>query len=371
VTSRLIATYTIRCPASDIDARARAIAVEQSVEMPLAAITDDAILADIVGQVAGIVDQGDGTFAVRIALATSTTGAEPGQLMNMLFGNSSIHDDVVLQHVEFPALFAAQFSGPNVGLAGLRARADATHRALTCSALKPLGQSPTQLAALASRLALGGLDYIKDDHGLADQAFSPFAGRVGAIATALRSATASTGKTTCYVPSVSGNLDALRTQVAIARDHGIETVLIAPMVTGLASFATLVRENRDLAFIAHPAMAGASRIAPALLLGKLFPLFGADGVVFPNSGGRFGYTRETCRAVATAARSPEPGHIASCPIPAGGMTSDRVPEILALYGRDVMLLIGGDLLAQPHAMTARAAALQRMVETFVHTEQTQ
>ena len=33
------------------------------------------------------------------------------------------------------------------------------------------------------------------------------------------------------------------------------------------------------------------------------------------------------------------------PIPAGGMTVDRVPEMLDFYGQDVMLLIGGGLLS--------------------------
>ena len=53
--------------------------------------------------------------------------------------------------------------------------------------------------------------------------------------------------------------------------------------------------------MAHPTMAGAARIAPPLLIGKLFRLFGADAVIFPNHGGRFGYSPETCRRLAQAA----------------------------------------------------------------------
>ena len=59
-------------------------------------------------------------------------------------------------------------------------------RALTCSAIKPQGLPPAKLAAIARRFADGGIDYIKDDHGLADQAYSPFKDRVAAIAAALR-----------------------------------------------------------------------------------------------------------------------------------------------------------------------------------------
>ena len=55
-----------------------------------------------------------------------------------------------------------------------------------------------------------------------------------------------------------------------------------------------------MAFLAHPTLAGAARIAPPCLFGKLFRMLGADAVVFPNHGGRFGYSPETCRAIAQA-----------------------------------------------------------------------
>ena len=46
------------------------------------------------------------------------------------------------------------------------------------------------------------------------------------------------------------------------------------MIMGFANFHRLVRDNPDIAFIAHPTMGGAARIAPPLLLGKLFRLLG-------------------------------------------------------------------------------------------------
>jgi ribulose-bisphosphate carboxylase large chain len=85
----LQAIYHIRCDARAIEARARAIAIEQSVEMPLAAIDDDVVRAEIVGRVEAITDRQDGLFEVRISLAAETVGHDPGQLINMLFGNTS------------------------------------------------------------------------------------------------------------------------------------------------------------------------------------------------------------------------------------------------------------------------------------------
>jgi ribulose-bisphosphate carboxylase large chain len=66
---RLTAHYRIRCRSGEIAAKAEALAVEQSVEMPLDAIDDDFVLESIVGRVFGITDAGDGTFRVTVSLA--------------------------------------------------------------------------------------------------------------------------------------------------------------------------------------------------------------------------------------------------------------------------------------------------------------
>jgi ribulose-bisphosphate carboxylase large chain len=353
---RLQAIYLVRCDARSIEERARAIAVEQSVEMPVSAIEDDFVRSEIVGRVEAITERQNSLFQVRISLAAETVGHDPGQLINMLFGNTSLHEDVVLTDVALPNELIEVFGGPRHGLHELRRRVGAPVRALTCSPLKPQGLPAARLAELATHFAQAGIDYIKDDHGLADQAYSPFAARLEAVAAALRTVEQSSGLAARYVPSLSGDLDAMRGQIALAKDVGIDTVMIAPMIVGFANFHRLVRENPTIAFFAHPTMAGAARIAPALLLGTLFRILGADAVVFPNYGGRFGYSPDTCRALARAALDQRGGLRPAVPVPAGGMTTDRVAEMLDFYGADVMLLIGGALLeAREHLREATSA----------------
>ena len=353
---RLQAIYRIRSDARSIEARARAIAIEQSVEMPLSAIADDFVRSEIVGRVETIAERENGLFEVRISLAADTVGCDPGQLINMLFGNTSLHEDVTLHDVALPGELIKGFGGPRHGLHELRRRVGAPARALTCSALKPQGLPPDRLADLAVRFAQGGVDYIKDDHGLADQAYSPFRERVEAVAAALRTVSPATGRAVRYVPSLAGDLDAMRDQIAAAGRAGVDTVMIAPMIAGLSNFHRLVQENPTVAFLAHPTMAGAARIAPAFLLGTLFRILGADAVVFPNYGGRFGYSPDTCRALARSALDDRDGLRPSVPVPAGGMTTDRVPEMLDFYGADVMLLIGGALLEAREQLTEATAA---------------
>lgn len=361
------ATYRVRASAAQIDNRAQAIALEQSIELPLAAVTDARVLRDVVAQVAGIVPVAPDRFDVTLRLAVETTGGEAGQLLNMLFGNTSMHDDVSLVDAAFPAEFAARFGGPRAGIHGLRALTGAVGRPLTATALKPQGLTSAQFAALAATFARAGIDVVKDDHGLADQASSPFAERVPMVQRAIDAANRDTGGRCVYVPNLTGHHALIRERAAIARDAGVRMLMIAPMVSGVAALADLA-SHAGLPIMAHPAMAGGARIAPPLLLGKLFRLFGADATIFPNDGGRFGYPAAMCGAIADAARQRWHGLAPVMPVPAGGMTLARVPEMRARYGDDAMLLIGGGLLLARDELPARCRAFVAAVAALEDAE---
>ena len=359
---RLLATYHITASPQEIEARAEALALEQSVEMPEAAITREEIRTTTLGRVQHIAAHDAQTFEVTLSLAASTTGFETGQLMNMLFGNCSLQPDVQLVDAALPPSLLAAFPGPRYGIEGIRERLDAPHRALTCTALKPQGLDVESLAALCGTFAEAGLDIIKDDHGIANQAYSPFAERVKACQRAVRAATARTGRKSFYAPSISGPPDQLRAQLALAAEEGVEMVLAAPMLMGLPVFQQLAREAFPGPVLAHPALTGALRIAPPLFLGRLFRLFGADAVIFPNFGGRFSFSQHSCHALVDAARGPWADLRPALPVPAGGMSVERVPEMIEAYGTDCMLLIGGNLLSARSALPARSREFVTAVE---------
>jgi ribulose-bisphosphate carboxylase large chain len=359
MTGRILATYRLDAPAAEIESRAQALAAEQSVEMPVSAISDAHVLEEIVARVESITPRG-GAFEVVLGRAPATTGAEASQLLNMLFGNCSLQPEVELADVAFPEGYEKAFPGPRFGIDGIRVAAGVRGRALTCSALKPQGSTVEHLAGLARTFALAGIDVIKDDHGLANQGFSTFAQRVPAVQRAIALVNAETGGRTLYAPTFSGGPAALREQARIAKDCGVRMALVAPRRVGVPAFFALQVEL-DLPILAHPAFGGATRIAPPLLLGKLFRLFGADATIFPNYGGRFSYSRETCLAIADAARSAWATMKPALPVPAGGMSVERVDEMTADYGRDTMLLIGGSLLSAGDRLLERSREFVRRV----------
>ncbi len=346
-------TYRINAARDQLEAIARALALEQSVELAAEVVTDPFVVEHIMGRVAAI-DSGDnGQHQIVIRLATATTGFDVAQTINMLFGNSSLHAHVELVDVDFPPEFLARFAGPRYGIGGIRRELRVDARPLTCAALKPQGLSSAALAELAYTLACNGVDIIKDDHGLADQSYSPFAARVAACQRAIARARGETGRACLYAPSLVGSPRALIAQAQIARAEGVGAVLLAPALIGMPVFHELIAGHLDVPVIAHPAYAGAARVAPPLLLGKLFRWLGADAVIFPNFGGRFAYTRQQCAGIAANCRGAWAGYAPTLPVPAGGLTVDRVPELVAFYGPDVMLLIGGALLAPADKLPAR------------------
>ena len=50
------------------------------------------------------------------------------------------------------------------------------------------------------------------------------------------------------------------------------------------------------------------------------------------------------------------------PVPAGGIEAGSAAELVAFYGRDTMLLVGGSLQAGPGSIAERSRELVRSVE---------
>jgi ribulose-bisphosphate carboxylase large chain len=337
------ASYRLRADESEVKGRAEALLYEQTVELPPAAVEDPYVRGEVLARLEGIETEGRGSHRIRVAYPDLATALDPAQILNVLFGNSSMHPDLELVDVELSPATSAALGGPRQGSGGLRKLVDVQDRPLTCTALKPMGLPTRELARLCGVFARGGIDVIKDDHGLADHRTSPFEERVRACHAEALEAGAARGRRVLYAPNLIGTPDAVRRQLEFTQQLGVGAVLVAPMLLGLPLLAELAREAEGVALLAHPAFSGAQRIAPEVLFGTLLPAYGADAVIFAHAGGRFGCSEEACRGIVERlARLPQ-SWIRPLPVPAGGMTVERVAEIVGFYGRDCMLLVGGSL----------------------------
>lgn len=347
--------------AAEARAHADALLVEQTVETPpVVSQRYPYVREHLMGSVAQVEDLGEGHFHAHLVLPEGLAQTDTAQLLNVVFGNASIHAGLVLDGLDLPeSLLVGR--GPRHGLAGLRALCDVPSGPLVASALKPAGLSPDEIAALAFGFGLGGLDLVKDDHYLADHAFAPLDARVRAVVEALDRAADRTGRRTRYAPNLSGSPGEVFRQADVAQRLGADAVMVAPMLVGLPTTAELVRAHLSVPLLAHPSFSGMN-VASEVLLGQLFPLVGADAVIFAGYGGRFSVDPEACRALARRIRAPFDGMTGAMPVPAGGMTVERAAELTAFYGPDTMLLVGGSLLAAdtPGDPTALADATRAL-----------
>ena len=271
----------------------------------------------------------------------------------------------MLQDIRLPSVAQSMFPGPQFGLAGIRRLADQESRPLTCTALKPMGLDAASMARLAGEFASGGVDFIKDDHGLADHSFCPFKDRVRACRDAVEEVNVKTGGRTVYIPNLIGSPAEIEEQAVFCGSLNIHAVMISPMVSGLPFTVHLVRNILKVPLICHPALSGALRISQKALFGQIFKWCGADAVIFPHAGGRFKFSLETCRELAAELRDTSMGFKGICPMPAGGMSLDRIPELFKFYGNETMYLIGGSLMEQPHQVTARTREFtEALAEAF-------
>jgi len=366
---RLQAAYEFTGPVADARARAGALCVEQTIEFPADLVPDDDIQREIIGRIEAFDEVGAETVRVEISYAVETTGYEFPQLLNVLFGNSSLLPGVKLVDVTVPPGLSESLGGPRFGIDGLRTMFNAPDRPLLATALKPMGFSPERFAALAYELALGGIDMIKDDHSLANQPFADFDARVRACSDAVRRANDQTGFNSVYMPSINAPHGLLDERVDIALEAGAGGLLVLPGITGFDFMRDIAaRADVALPIMGHPAMLGGfvssptGGIAHSVIFGTLMRLAGADISIFPNFGGRFSFSSEACSEISEACRTPIEGINPIWPAAGGGMTMDRTAEMLDFYGKDIVLLIGGDLHRGEGNLRENAQAFREAIE---------
>jgi ribulose-bisphosphate carboxylase large chain len=380
-TSVIVATYTAICEPAAIESTARDIALEQSVEVPWSLICDhparDAVVGKIISTAVEDVRSDDGTVQARIAInyPVALAAGQLQQVINLLYGNISMKPSVRLVDVTFPDELLNQFAGPRFGIDGLRKLLGVYGRPLLATALKPRGSTDAEFAETARQFALGGGDIVKDDHNLVDADFSRFQSRVRACQQAIAAANAQTGCNSLYFPSVNGSYQTTVKQIEFALAYGVSGVLIAPHLLGLENVRELTGRY-PLVFMAHPTGSGTlfhdntHGIAPGCYLGSLFRLAGCDITIFPNHGGRFSFSADTCTEIADAARGSLGPLAPIWPAPAGGMTFDTLPRMSKQYGVDSIFLIGGALLSDSAGVEAATRrCLQAIKALFPHSKQ--
>jgi ribulose-bisphosphate carboxylase large chain len=344
------------------------IRVEQTIEFPYR-LAPSWIQEEIVGKVISIESQSSDKVKVKITYHEGIAGGELTQFLNLLFGNVSLFPRVLIQEIELPSSFTNTFKGPRFGISGMRKLLGITKRPFLMTALKPMGLNAGQLAEMAATLARGGIDIIKDDHSLANQPWATWRERVEIVSKAVNEANQKYGRNALYAPSLNRPTEQFFESARYAKQKGCGALLVLPGICGYDAMRAIADDDSiALPVLSHPALLGTfvmnthHGFSPGITFGTLVRLAGGDMTIFPSNGGRFSFTLEQCNSVLKAAQEPLGNLATSSATLAGGMTIERVPDLVRDFGSDITILIGGAL--QDGNPLENALRLREAVESY-------
>jgi ribulose-bisphosphate carboxylase large chain len=372
---RFTVTYRIFAgDAAEARERAEGIALEQTVEIPRDVVPAGYVEDVILGRVESVADEAEGRCLARISYSPDSAGEELAQFLNVVFGNSSIQKGIKVIGLELGSVMAGRFPGARFGIDGLRQLSGRARGGFVCPVIKPQGSSIEHLAHISYETALAGADIIKEDHGLANQPSAPFRQRVPQLIEAVAKANAerrAAGQSAraLYFPTIAGHADRFFEDAWFAKDEGADGVMLMPGLYGFDAVQRLARrDDFGLPIMVHPSFLGAwvlnenAGFSHAMMFGTLSRVAGADISVFPNVGGRFGFSGDECLSIAEACTDAD-GHgrpiLAS---PGGGMTPERMPEMIRMYGEASVYLLGGSILRAGDRMGETIRELRDIID---------
>jgi ribulose-bisphosphate carboxylase large chain len=350
----------------EIDQKIEDICLEQSVELPRRLLSGE-IETKVVGKPTGRVQIEEDLYEVTVSWPLDNIGGDISQFLNILYGNIWLQAGILITGSDWDALNGDLFEGPAFGIKEIRNKFGKEKGALSSTSLKPLGTDSEGIADLAYKFAAGGLDIMKDDHGITNQKYAPFKERVKACVEAVQRAQNETRHRAYYFANITALAADSVKRYERAAEFGADGVLLCPHIAGMETMHQLARMDLPLPIIAHPAFSGGlttnklQGLTPDFLYGQLWRALGADFVVYPNTGGRFSFSLEECQSINEAARSSEYPFKASFPMPGGGMKRSNIPQWLETYGPDTVFLLGTDLYEHPDGPRAAAKELSGML----------
>ncbi len=385
---RIVATYLYRAEHGvDIKLAAQVLADVQSTGnwVPPSASAD--IRARHGGRVTGLWRVPDHELAdppiggamdwiVQVTFPRHNVGDQLPLLLATVYGECASMGVVKLIDLAVPESFTRTFTGPRLGVSGLRERLDVRERPFLLVMMKPsLGLSPADSGEVFRDLALGGADAVKDDELLVSHPWSELADRVRAHATAARQAFEVTGRRTLFFANITDRPDRMMDNARRALDAGATGLMVDYLATGIASLSMLADDpSIDVPVLAHLAFAGAhyaspySGISSHLVLGMLPRLAGADLVVYPGPYGSLRFSRSSHIRVATALRVPMHAIRPTLPAPGGGLHAGLVARLLDDLGSDQAIGIGSAVHGHPMGAAAGVRAVRQAIDAAMAGE---
>jgi len=307
------------------------------------------------------------------------------QLLSSIAGNilsMKVVENLRLQDVSIPKQMLKAFKGPRFGMVGVRKVLKVKDRPLVGTIVKPkVGLSSEKHAKVAYESWLGGCDLVKDDENLTNQKFNPFEKRLKLTMKAKEKAERETGERKEYLCNITApTCEEMLRRARIAKNLGSSYIMIDIIPTGWTALQTLREANEELGLVIHAhrcmhsAMTRNKRHGLSMLVvAKLTRLIGLDQLHIGTVVGKMHGTksevlsaRDVC--VLKSIKEDYPANVLAqewhnikplFPVASGGLHPIMIPELLEIFGNDIILQFGGGIHAHPSGTKAGAMACRQ------------
>ncbi len=288
-----------------------------------------------------------------------------------------------------PAEYIRHFKGPHFGIEGIRDMMKVRDRPLTGAVPKPkVGFTAEEHAAVGYETWMGGFDFVKDDENLTSLAFNRFDDRVRAMTKLRDKAEQETGDVKSALINITADTETMKGRAKMLADYGWNYAMIDVVVAGTAAVATLRDYCSDLglAIHAHRAMHAAfdrdeKHGITMQFLAKMMRLLGVSQIHTGTAVGKLVGTRAEATVLADMLREKHMNavdHMAldqdwggirsAFPVSSGGLHPGLVPDVLDIYGSELVLLVSGGIHGHPKGTRAGAKATMQAIEAWQEGE---
>lgn len=258
-------------------------------------------------------------------------------------------------------------------------------RPLTGAVPKPkIGFSAKEHADVGYETWMGGFDFVKDDENLTSTPFNRFEDRVKYLTKLRDKAEQETGEKKSAFLNISADVDTMKMRADLLADYGWNYAMIDVVVAGNAGVMTMRDYCSDLglAIHAHRAMHAAfdrnkKHGVTMYFLAKLMRLIGVSQIHTGTAVGKLTGTKTESILLADLLRkkkieevphqclAQDWGSIKSAfPVSSGGLHPGLVPDVLDIYGKDLVLLVSGGIHGHPKGTRAGARATMQAIEAW-------
>jgi ribulose-bisphosphate carboxylase large chain len=304
------------------------------------------------------------------------TGGIPN-ILSIVAGNLfglSVLKNVRLLDLEFPKELRRVFPGPRFGIDGIRSLLGTlqNRRPHLGTIIKPkVGLGPVETAKVAYEAALGGVDFIKDDETLVNQAFCRLEDRVARVMDALDRAKSETGRRVLYAPNITSSPLRILELAERVKENGANMLMVDVLTAGFPAVQALAEDSSiglpiHIHRTMHAAMTRNPRHGIAFLpIAKLVRLAGGDQLHSGTGAGKMERRRRETKGIVEFLQGSWLGFKPVFPVASGGIHPGIVPENLKALGTEIVINAGGGIHGHPLGTRAGAMAMRQAIDAFM------